>query len=390
MGIVLNHEDLKGLPHIYKGFNAPARGWISPRPVNSHVHFRDPDDPDELPVFTMAVTESAKVYRWVTAMPNLNANRIRSGDQARIYRERILEQAHKTDSRFDVVVPFYVEEGLDLGELEKAFRNNDLLAGKLYPKNGTTNSSYGVDFRRIKTLFPLFALMEKHDRILLVHAEMVTYSTGRLIEDRLREQRAIRTVEKIFRAFPQLRIVFEHISSRHSIAACKRWKEAGHSIEATIAPQYLLWDSTALFEGGMNPARFSIPILKDYQDRMALIAFMVEGGGMLGTDSAPHAIWKKSKPMCCPGGVFNEPVSIHVYFHIFRQYGGEDWFEKFVDFACRKAPRFYGLPEAADKVLIRERPWSVDEAYVSEGASVLHSVIPLLAGDRVPTRLMPV
>ncbi len=116
---------------------------------------------------------------------------------------------------------------------------------------------------------------------------------------------------------------------------------------------------------------------------------MIEGGGILGTDSAPHAVWKKSRPKCCPGGVFNEPASIHVYFYFFRKYGNKDWFEKFVEFACRKAPRFYGLPEASDKVLMREKPWSMQDAYVPEGADFHSSVIPLLSGERVPTSLMP-
>lgn len=387
MGIVLNIDNVQKRPYAYAGFDEQRRGWPFPRPANMHTHLRDPDA--EADIFDLVLPETAKVYSLAVAMPNLGKNRILTGDQSRAYRDRILERAGLPQRRFDVVVPFCVEEDLDLSDLQQAFADGVLLAGKLYPKNGTTNSSWGVDFRRIRELFPLFGLMQEYDRILLVHAEAVTYANGRLVEDRLREQRAIATIDLVLRSFPRLRVVFEHISSRHSVAAVKQWQAEGFRIEATIAPQYLLWDSTALFEGGMNPARFSIPILKDHRDRMALIRFLVEGGGMLGTDSAPHNVWKKSQAMCCPGGVFNEPVSIHVYFHVFRKHGGADWFERFVEFASFTGPRFYGLPVSVGMVLMKEKSWTVKEVYGKPGADVYTSVIPLLGGDRVPTSLMP-
>lgn len=367
-------------PWSFEGFSPEHNGWVIPRPVNAHTHLRDPlTQPD---IFQIVVPESAKLYHWVTAMPNLAANRIRTRSQAYDYLSYIRTAAQEVNPTFTSIVPFYVEPDFDLEELELGLKSKAFQCGKLYPKNGTTNSEYGVNFLDIESCWPIFKLMEKYKALLLIHGEVVRDDGGALIPDAFREFRAHAVIESILKTFPKLRVVFEHISSGRSVQKLTEWQQNGYRIEATIAPQYLLWTNTKLFEGGMNPEFFSIPILKDEGDRKAILEFMLDGGGMLGTDSAPHDVTSKVKMRCCAGGVFNEPVGLFVYFHLFRVHGGAGWFERFIEFACRKAPAFYGMPNASedDLVVIREKPWTVPDVYKMKGARI----IPMFAGETVP------
>lgn len=378
MAYALNLYETKDKVWNFEGYNQTLGGWVIPRPINAHVHLRSPYEESEM--FKMVVPETAKLYHWATAMPNLKKFRIRTVAGAIDYRNRILERGRLFNSTFDVTVPFYVEADLDLKEIEEGFKCSAWISGKLYPKNGTTNSDEGVDFLKIRKLWPLFALMERLGIILLVHAEVVRNKQGNLVADRKREGLAIAVIDEILRNFPKLKLVFEHISTKRAVEAVKRWQRTEYIVEATIAPQYLLWNSTILFVGGMNPINFSIPILKDEEDRLAILQFMLEGGGMLGTDSAPHDVRKKSQHTGCPGGLFNEPVGLYIYFHLFRVFGGKGWFERFKEFACYKAPRFYGLPAANDNVIIREKDQTIKDVYGNGGTKV----ISLFAGMQIP------
>ena len=360
--------------HAYRGFNDARGGWVMPRPANPHVHLRDPETQEDL--FKLVVPETAKIYAWATAMPNLGKNRIRTPEQAIAYRRRILMEGRPHNPTFDVTVPLFLEPDTDPSVIREGFMQDAWKTAKIYPRNGTTESDFGVDFRYIETIFPCLKVMEELRMLCLIHAEVVLDEHGHLIVDRLREALAIESIDKILERFPQLPIVVEHITSKAMVAAVRRWQKAGFKVEATIAPQYLLWNSSVLFERGMNPVNFSVPVLKDEEDRVAVLEFMLEGGGMLGTDSAPHDVLAKSQHKCCPGGVFNEPTALFVYFHLFRMLGGEDWFEKFVDFACHKANRFYGFDPPRDEIVITETPWDVLEAYIRGKAKI----IPMFAG----------
>jgi dihydroorotase len=369
----------------YIGFDKTLGGWPMPRPANPHTHLRDPDTQPDL--FELAVPETAKLYAWCTAMPNLGKNRIRTPQQAIAYRERIRAAAAPHNPRFDAEVPLFLEPDTDLRVLRTGFEQGAWRTAKVYPRNGTTESDFGVDFRSFERIYARLAIMEELGMRCLVHAEVVLDEDGELVVDRFREELAVAIIGKALKQFPKLRVVVEHVTSRAMIAALKRWRREGYRIEATIAPQYLLWNSSVLFERGMNPGRFSVPVLKDEEDRSDLVEFMLEGGGMLGTDSAPHVVSAKSRHECCPGGVFNEPVGLFVYFHLFRMLGSERWFEQFTDFACRKASEAYGRePVPGDSVLITETPWDVPERYQFRSAEV----VPMFAGMKAfPYSLKP-
>jgi dihydroorotase len=383
LGNALDLHAAKQTPYAYDGFNVEKGGWVLPGIFNAHDHLRCPKNQPAL--FRLAVVHSALSYDLSTAMPNLGVHRIREPEQAIEYRAKCVEEGRSVNPNYSVTVPLYLEMDTDPDVVKAGFTQAAWMSAKLYPQHGTTGSAEGVDFRRIHELLPVFQMMEGLGMLLLVHGEAVLDENGHLIPDRFRENRAIHVIAKILQACPKLRIVFEHISSKEAVLAVIRWQKQGYKIEATIAPQYLLWNSTKLFAGGMNPVFFSIPMLKDEHDRMALIHFMVNGGGFFGTDCAPHDKKAKSKHVGCPGGVFNNAIALFVYFHIFRLYGGEEWFEKFLQFACYKAREFYGfdfaLPNPArPRVLITEEPWGVPAVYSNAEAEV----VPMFAGMTMP------
>lgn len=378
LALALNIEEARSRPYAYRGYDQKIGGWKILQPANPHAHLRNPrSQPD---IFELAVRESANLYNWVIAMPNLGDDRIRMPDQAINYRQICRFHGQQYNPDFYVTVPLYLEPDTDPKVVRAGYRAGAWKCAKLYPQNGTTGSAEGVDFRNISAIFPALKVMEELGMRLLVHGESVLDEHDCLIADRRREPTAIRVINEILQKFPKLHLVFEHISSRSAVIAIRRWQKFGYRVEATVAPQYLVWNSTVLYQGGINPARYSIPILKDERDRLALIQFVIEGGGMLGTDSAPHDVKNKSKAEGCPGGVFNEPVGLFVYFHIFRTYGGPDWFKKFVRFSSTKAREFYDEPAAKRWVVITETEWEVQGLYQNGSASV----IPMFAGMTIP------
>jgi dihydroorotase len=272
--------------------------------------------------------------------------------------------------------------------VSKGFGLGAWISAKLYSKGATTASAEGVDFRELEALYPVFAMMQQLGMLLLVHLEPVAAHDGSEIDPWHREREGIGYLVALAEAFPKLKIVFEHISSRYGIEAVRELQRRGFPVEATIAPHYLVWTRAELVRGGMNPVAFSIPVLKEEEDRQALVDFMLEGGGFLGTDSAPHTVRAKSQPCGCPGGVFNDPVAVSVYFDIFKTEGErrgiKNWFDRFVAFACTKGPTFYGLPVMPGRTLIKEEPWNVPERY-SEGDD---AIIPMLAGEMVTYRVI--
>ena len=379
-------KNTSGSLRLKIGYNGKLGGWVIPWPANLHTHLR------WLPeMMQLVVPESAQLYWLVTAMPNLQADRILTVTQMISYTKKVLNIVESRDLDLQVMVPRYLEPETTVAMIKDAAEAQRICnspipyfsLAKLYPRGGTTNSAEGVDFRQLHELSPVFGAMAEHNQILLIHAEPQHTHDGADIDLFKREEASIPYIDTLLRAVPKLKVVIEHASSRSMIEAIRRWREEGYAVQMSVAPQYLAWNRNKLFEGGMNPAWYSIPVLKEEGDRLALIQAALSGLGFLGTDSAPHPVGSKTKACGCAGGVFNEPVSLGVYFDTFRAHGGEDWFEQFVDFACYRGPDFYGIPRDAHPeggLLIKEQPWKVPNEYRNGDLAV----IPMYAGQDVP------
>ena len=157
--------------------------------------------------------------------------------------------------------------------------------------------------------------------------------------------------------------------------------ETAENLAATITPQHLLFDRNALFQGGIRPHRYCLPVLKRESHRRALVAAATSGDSrfFLGTDSAPHAREAKESACGC-AGMFSAPAAIELYAQLFEQEGA---LERLEAFASWHGADFYGLPRNEEKLTLVRQQWQVPET-LPFGPS---QVVPMASGETLQWRL---
>jgi dihydroorotase len=247
-------------------------------------------------------------------------------------------------------------------------------AVKYYPAGATTNSDSGVT--RIDHAFPALEQMQRASLPLLLHGEVTT--PGVDIFDR--ERVFIETVlAEVVRRFPALRVVLEHVTTRDAVAFVE---SAGPNVAATITAHHLLYNRNAIFQGGLRPHWYCLPVLKREEHRAALVRAATGGGAkfFLGTDSAPHPRAEKESACGC-AGCFTAHAAIELYAEAFEAAGALDRLEAFASF---HGADFYRLPRNTERVTLEQRSQEV-EGDIAFGEDTL---VPLRAGERVAWRLV--
>lgn len=113
--------------------------------------------------------------------------------------------------------------------------------------------------------------MQKIGMPLLLHGEV----TQKHVDIFDREAIFIDEVLKsLIKDFPSLKIVFEHISTSE---AADFVFESNNNIAATITPHHLELNRNAIFEGGIRPHNYCLPIVKREKHRVALRKAAVSG-----------------------------------------------------------------------------------------------------------------
>ncbi|HFZ1793325.1 TPA: dihydroorotase [Serratia marcescens] len=329
------------------------------RPDDWHIHLRD----DEM--LKTVVPYTSQVFGRAIVMPNL-VPPVTTVAAARAYRDRILA-AVPQGHNFTPLMTCYLTNSLAASELVNGFEQGVFTAAKLYPANATTNSSHGVS--DVTGIYPLFEQMQKIGMPLLIHGEV----TDPAVDIFDREARFIEQVmEPIRRQFPELKIVFEHITTKEAA----QYVQAGNRfLGATITPQHLMFNRNHMLVGGIRPHLFCLPILKRNVHQEALRQAVASGSDrfFLGTDSAPHLKHRKESSCGC-AGCFNAPNAIPAYAAVFEQLGALEHFEAFCSL---NGPRFYGLPLNEGFIELQRVPTTQPE----EIALGNESVIPFLAGE---------
>ena len=294
------------------------------RPDDWHVHLRDGDMLRAVAPFT------ARQFARAIVMPNL-APPVTQVAQAAAYRQRIMAAA---GPGFTPLMTAYLTDQSDPDELARGHSEGVWVAAKLYPAGATTNSASGVT--DIAAIRPALARMERIGMPLLVHGEVTDPEVDVFDREAVFIERVL---GGLVRDYPALKIVFEHITTRH---AAQFVADAPATVAATITPQHLHLSRNALFEGGLRPHAYCLPVLKREEHRLAVRAAAVGGSGkfFLGTDSAPHARDAKESACGC-AGIFNAPFALESYASVFDEEGALDRLE---GFASEHGPRFYGLP----------------------------------------------
>ena len=245
------------------------------RPDDWHLHLRDGTE------MAAVLPDTARRFARAMVMPNLKPP-ITTVDLARAYRDRIVA-ALPNGMNFTPLMTLYLTNNTTPQEIERAKASGIIHGVKLYPAGATTNSDSGVtDLRKVSTAL---AAMEDCDMPLLVHGEV----TDAQVDIFDREHEFIeRLLRPLVAQYPNLRLMLEHITTRQ---AAEFVVSAGANIAATITAHHLLLNRNALFQGGVRPHHYCLPVLKREAHRQALLKAATSGNPkfFLGTDSAPHA-----------------------------------------------------------------------------------------------------
>ena len=336
------------------------------RPDDWHLHLRDDA------ALAAVLPDTARRFGRAIIMPNLRPP-ITTVAQAAAYRERILA-ALPQGLKFEPLMTLYLTDNTQAAEIERARSSGFIHAVKLYPAGATTNSDAGVT--DIQKVYPVLEAMAACNMVLCVHGE-VTHADVDIFD---RERVFIdRTLAPLAARFPDLRIVFEHITTKE---AAQFVTAAGENIGATITAHHLLLNRNAIFVGGIRPHHFCLPVLKRETHREALVEVATSGSKkfFLGTDSAPHSRSAKEAACGC-AGCYSAHAGIELYAEAFEAAGALDRLEGFASF---NGPDFYRVPRNADTLTLARDAWNVSPTldYLADDP-----LVPLRAGEQIAWRL---
>ncbi len=331
------------------------------RPDDWHVHLRDGAMLAEVAKYTF------RQFARAIVMPNLSQP-ITTAAAAKAYRDRITAVVDPGLSSTPLMT-CYLSDSIKIDEIDRGFADGTFTACKLYPAHATTNSAQGItDIRKIHRVIEL---MQRIGMPLLIHGE-VTDSQVDIFD---REAVFIeRVLKKLILDFPALKVVFEHITTADAVAFVEG---GGKNLAATITPHHLTINRNAMFDGGIRPHLYCLPIAKREWHRLALRKAATSGSTkfFLGTDSAPHLITDKESGCGC-AGIFNAPFALESYAKVFEE---EAALQHLQAFASENGPRFYGLP-LNEGIISLEKIRNIVPEKIALGGS---HIIPFHAGEDV-------
>jgi len=335
------------------------------RPDDWHLHVRDGE------ALRVVVPHTAGQFGRAIIMPNLRPP-VTTTEAALAYKARI-QAAVPEGVPFEPLMTLYLTDKLPADEIQRA-RDAGIVAVKLYPAGATTNSDAGVTDLR-KTYATLEA-MQRAGMPLLVHGEV----TSPEIDLFDREAVFIDTqLIPLRRDFPELKIVFEHITTRE---AAQYVQEADRFLAATLTAHHLLFNRNAIFTGGIRPHYYCLPVLKRETHRLALVEAATSGSRkfFLGTDSAPHPAHLKEHASGC-AGCYTAHAAIEMYAEVFDAVGALDQLEGFASF---HGADFYGLPRNTGSITLKREAWTPPESFAFGEATLK----PLRSGEALPWKLI--
>ena len=335
------------------------------RPDDWHLHLRDGA------ALAAVLPHTARRFARAIVMPNLRPP-VTTVDLAEAYRKRIVA-ALPANSKFEPLMTLYLTDNTAPGEIALAKASGRVHAVKYYPAGATTNSDSGVT--RLEHCFPALEAMEKAGLPLLLHGEV----TDPEVDVFDREKVFIDTVlPQITQRFAGLRLVLEHITTREAVEYVAA---APANVAATVTAHHLLMNRNAVFQGGIRPHHYCLPVLKRETHRRALVQAATGGSPkfFLGTDSAPHSRRNKEAP-CGHAGIYTAHAAIELYAEAFEAAGALDKFEAFASF---HGADFYRLPRNTERITLRRDGWQVPST-LALGEDEL---VPLRAGEQLAWRL---
>jgi len=335
-------------------------------PDDWHLHFRDND------MLQQTVPATARCFKRAIVMPNLLPP-VTNKAMAMAYRERIIT-ATPQGTEFQPLMTLYLTNDTTVEDIRTAI-SPEIPAAKLYPAGATTNSDAAV--KGVEQLYPIFETMSEVGMLLLVHGEVTDHDID--IFDR----------EKVFidnhlahihRRFPDLKIVFEHITTSDAVDFVL---SASDKLAATVTPQHLLYNRNDLLVGGVRPHNYCLPVLKRNTHQRRLQEAVAAGSSkfFLGTDSAPHAKHTKETACGC-AGCYSAWGAIELYAQLFDELGALDRLE---GFASHFGPDFYGLNRNTSTITLQRESWTMPSEIALDNGD---AVVPFFAGQQLDWKIV--
>ena len=321
-------------------------------PLDMHLHLRDGEMLENI------AKASAHTFSGAIIMPNL-VPPVSTKKEVIAYKQRIM--AAIGEENFTPYMTLFFKPSYDRFFLESI--KDEITAIKLYPAGITTNSEGGVSGFDIEELRPALSAMAELNIPLCVHGE-----TNGFVMDR--EAEFVSIYEKLATAFPKLKIIMEHITTKESVAALDRFE----NLYATITLHHLLITLDDVAGGMLKPHLFCKPIAKRPEDRSALLKVALEAHPkvMFGSDSAPHP--RHAKESCgCAAGVFTAPIALQVLAELFEKENAS--LENLQAFISGNAQNIYGLTPPNKTIILEKRSFKVPSDY--------NGVVPMYADEEI-------
>ena len=321
-------------------------------PLDMHLHLRDGEMLENI------ATCSASTFSGAIIMPNL-VPPVSTKEEVVAYKQRIIDAIG--DEKFTPYMTLFFKPSYDKAFLESV--KEDITAIKLYPAGITTNSEGGVSGFDVEELRPALETMSELGIPLCVHGE-----TNGFVMDR--EAEFVSIYERLATAFPNLKIIMEHITTKESVDALDRFE----NLYATITLHHLIITLDDVAGGMLKPHLFCKPIAKRPHDRDALlkVALSAHPKVMFGSDSAPHP--KHAKESCgCAAGVFTAPIALQVLAELFENENAP--LENLQAFISGNAQNIYGVTPLAKTVILEKKNFTVPSDY--------NGVVPMYADETI-------
>lgn len=313
------------------------------RPDDWHMHLRDGAMLQAVLPFT-----AAQFARGII-MPNL-VPPVTTPAAASAYRDRILA-ARPAGSDFQPMMTCYLTDATQPDEIEHGFAQGIWIAAKLYPAGATTNAHHGVT--DITALSPVLERMERIGMPLLIHGE----ATDPAIDIFDREAAfGEASLLPLLQRHQGLKVCVEHVTTAETADIVRAHAPR---VAATITPHHLMINRTSIFQGGLRPHLYCLPVAKRERHRLALRKAATGGEAcfFLGTDTAPHPRSAKEAACGC-AGVFLGPVALQCYAQVFDEEGALDRLEAF---AALNGAAFHGLPPNEGTITLSRTPATAPE-----------------------------
>jgi len=276
-------------------------------------------------------------------------------------------------AQFEPLMTLYLTDNTSADDIARAKDSGIVHGIKLYPAGATTNSDSGVT--NLGHCVKALEAMERLGVPLLAHAEVTDADVDVFDREKVFIER---NMIPLLKRYPALKVVFEHITTRD---AADFVTQSPANVGATITAHHLLMNRNAMFNGGIRPHHYCLPVLKREEHRQALLQAAVSGlpKFFLGTDSAPHA--KSAKESACGcAGMYTSHAGIELYAEAFEEAGA---LEKLEGFASFYGADFYCLPRNQSSITLVKQPWVVPESLPFPN----DALIPLRAGQAISWRM---